>query len=171
MNPEVQEFGVFNMMFYYVSVALFLAIITVLDDGLELAMGVHIATNVYGSLMVSYEGSVLQTPAIFKMLVPHVGLMTIVFFVSALVFYILANRKYQIGRWWKLNQTIESKSEPTDLLNVGWLSNKIKHLSNVPHPFNVEVLTLTKISKESYFIQINIHDSINNGSNYSSVLF
>ena len=66
-NPEVMKFGVGTMMFYYISIAIFLGLITVLDDGLELALGIHAATNMYGSLFVTFESSAIQTPALMQM--------------------------------------------------------------------------------------------------------
>jgi uncharacterized protein len=55
-NPEVSKYGMLPMMIYYISAGLFLALITVWDDGLELAMGVHAATNFYGAALFGYEG-------------------------------------------------------------------------------------------------------------------
>ena len=45
MNPEVQEYGWSTMMTYYVGIAIFLGVLTLLDNGLELAIGIHTATN------------------------------------------------------------------------------------------------------------------------------
>ena len=106
MNPEVRAFGLWIMMFYYISVGLFFGLLVILDDGLELAMGIHIATNVYASLFVSYEGSVLQTPAIFIMAKADVVAMTIVFFVSAGIFFALSYRKYGWGDWIRLTKPV-----------------------------------------------------------------
>jgi hypothetical protein len=42
-------------------------VITLLDDGLELAIGAHTANNLWGALVVSFPGSVLDTPALLRM--------------------------------------------------------------------------------------------------------
>jgi membrane protease YdiL (CAAX protease family) len=92
MNPEVAKFGVEVMATYYFVVALFLGVVVLMDDGLELAMGIHVATNIFGSVFVSFEGSALQTDALFRVGSPNPWLIliaTIVF--SALFLYIGTN--------------------------------------------------------------------------------
>lgn len=64
-NPEVAKYGFWTMQVYYISAGLFLAIITILDDSLELALGVHAATNFFGAALFSYEGSVIRTDSLF----------------------------------------------------------------------------------------------------------
>jgi len=106
-NPEVREFGLGMMAFYYISVALFLVIITLLDEGLELALGIHAATNVYGASLVSFEGSVLQTDTLVTMLQLNPVWMIALFFGMMLVFSIIANKKYQLKTFSSLFQRIE----------------------------------------------------------------
>ena len=65
-NPEVKKFGFLSMMPYYILFGLIFGVITILDDGIEVAMGAHIATNVFTCIMVTNEASVLQTPALYK---------------------------------------------------------------------------------------------------------
>jgi CAAX protease family protein len=115
-NPEVREFGLGLMGFYYISVALFLVIITFLDEGLELALGIHAATNVYGSAIVSFEGSVLQTDALVKVQQLNPEWMIALFFVMMLLFIIIAGRKYKFQRVSSLFQRIELTD--TDELNI-----------------------------------------------------
>jgi membrane protease YdiL (CAAX protease family) len=102
MNPEVSEFGFWTMMFYYISAGLFLALITVMDDGLELALGVHAATNMLGATLVTYSGSVLQTDALFEAKEIKPWLMILFFYISAVVFYLICSRRYG----WKSITTI-----------------------------------------------------------------
>ena len=65
-NPEVLKYGVPMMMMYYLTAGLFLGAITILDDSLELALGVHYATNFFGVVLLNYEGGALQTAALFS---------------------------------------------------------------------------------------------------------
>ena len=65
-NPEVRKLGFFPMMPYYISFGLILGVITILDDGIETAMGVHTASNCFTCIMVTNEASVLQTPALYE---------------------------------------------------------------------------------------------------------
>lgn len=99
MNPEVGEFGLGIMMTYYMGVGLFLGIITLMDDSLELALGVHAATNIFGALFVTFEKSALQTPAIFRLQEVDVTFMIPVFFVAALLFTFICAKRYGWSDW------------------------------------------------------------------------
>jgi hypothetical protein len=65
-NPEVKEFGFFTMIPQYVAFGLIFGIITILDDGIEAAMGAHAANNIFLCIMVTSESSALQTPALYQ---------------------------------------------------------------------------------------------------------
>lgn len=64
-NPEVFEIG-FKMMVFYIGTGLFMGLMTLLDDGLELALGFHFANNFVAATLITAEFSALQTDAIFK---------------------------------------------------------------------------------------------------------
>jgi len=53
-NPEVDELGWLSMI-YYIGFGLFMGLITIMDDGLELAIGFHWATNFIGFCFVSND--------------------------------------------------------------------------------------------------------------------
>ena len=65
-NPEVFEYGFWVMMPQYLLMGFMLGTMSVLDDGIELAMGVHTANNLMASVMVTFDGSALPTYALFK---------------------------------------------------------------------------------------------------------
>jgi membrane protease YdiL (CAAX protease family) len=65
-NPELARFGR-GFVFYYVGVGVAFGLATLLDDGLEVAIGAHAANNLWGALVVSFPGSVLDTPALLRM--------------------------------------------------------------------------------------------------------
>ncbi len=112
MNPEVKEFGLGIMMTYYITVGAFLGLLTIMDDSLELAIGVHAATNMFSALFVSYEGGALQTDAIFRTEVVNVGLMLPVFMVVATLFFIICWRKYRWEGWSKLMEPVVPPPPP-----------------------------------------------------------
>ncbi len=64
-NPEVSKMG-YIIMVYYIGTGLFLGIITLMDEGLELALGFHAANNLVGALLVTSDWSVFQTHSVFK---------------------------------------------------------------------------------------------------------
>lgn len=63
-NPEVKEFGFLISMSQYFTFGLIFGLISILDDGIELAMGVHSINNVLLSIFVTHKASVLQTEAL-----------------------------------------------------------------------------------------------------------
>ena len=64
-NPEVAELGYITMVFY-IGTGLLLGIMTLMDDGLELAIGFHLGNNLMAALLVTSDWSALQTDAVFK---------------------------------------------------------------------------------------------------------
>ena len=64
-NPEVDKMGMI-IMFYYIGTGLFLGILTLMDEGLELALGFHAANNLVGVLLVTSDWSAFQTHSILK---------------------------------------------------------------------------------------------------------
>lgn len=65
-NPEVGAIGFWQMMIFYVGTGLLLGIMTLMDEGLELALGFHLGNNLIASLLVTADWTALQTDAIFK---------------------------------------------------------------------------------------------------------
>lgn len=64
-NPEISEYGFWLAMPQYILFGVIFGLVSVLDDGIELAMGAHTANNVFLSLFVTSKASALQTPALF----------------------------------------------------------------------------------------------------------
>lgn len=63
-NPEVQKLGL-GVLIYYTGTGLFLGIITLMDEGIELALGFHAANNFITSLLVTSSWTAFQTESIF----------------------------------------------------------------------------------------------------------
>jgi membrane protease YdiL (CAAX protease family) len=64
-NPEIKEYGFWTMMSQYIFLGLVFGLITLLDDGIEIAMGMHTVNNFLGCTLATYKGSALQTDALF----------------------------------------------------------------------------------------------------------
>lgn len=64
-NPEIKEYGFWLAMPQYILFGVIFGLISVLDDGIELAMGAHTANNIFLSLFVTNKASALQTSAYF----------------------------------------------------------------------------------------------------------
>jgi len=64
-NPEVGKLG-YSIMIYYIGTGFFLGIITLMDEGMELALGFHAANNLTAALLVTADWTALQTHSILK---------------------------------------------------------------------------------------------------------
>ena len=64
-NPEVAEMG-FSVMIFYIGTGLLLGVMTLMDEGLELALGFHLGNNLIAALLITSDFSALQTDAVFK---------------------------------------------------------------------------------------------------------
>lgn len=63
-NPEVEAVGKIAL-FYYIGTGIFLGLVAIIDDGLELPIGFHYANNLFAALIVTSNWQVFRTDAIF----------------------------------------------------------------------------------------------------------
>jgi len=99
-NPEIDKLGV-NLIWYYIGTGLFLGVITLMDEGLELALGFHAANNLVTALLVTASWTSFQTesllidnsePSLIKELL-------ITFLVVYPILILLFSRKYGWKNW------------------------------------------------------------------------
>ena len=64
-NPEVDKLGTI-IMIYYIGTGFFLGIITLMDEGMELALGFHAGNNLIAALLITADWTVFQTNSILK---------------------------------------------------------------------------------------------------------
>ena len=95
-NPEVKEFGFFTMMPQYIVFGLIFGIITILDDGIEAAMGAHTANNIFLCILVTNDSSALQTSALFEQINIHPWTEFAALIFSGIVFILILK---MIFRW------------------------------------------------------------------------
>lgn len=65
LNPEVTKIGPLIMV-YYIGTGFLLGIMTLMDEGMELALGFHAGNNLVGALLVTADWTVFQTNSILK---------------------------------------------------------------------------------------------------------
>ncbi len=101
-NPEVAEMGYITMVFY-MGTGLALGIMTLMDEGLELALGFHFGNNLLAALLVTADWSALQTDAIFKYTATEPTNSTADILVPVLIFYplilLVMAKKYKWHSW------------------------------------------------------------------------
>ncbi|MFN8117047.1 MAG: CPBP family intramembrane glutamic endopeptidase [Bacteroidia bacterium] len=98
-NPEAKAHGLLIMMPYYIFFGAFLGVLTLLDEGAELAMGIHCANNLLSSLLVCSKNSVLQTDAIFYSSVENPGDEFVVWLIMASLCFFILFKKYKLSNW------------------------------------------------------------------------
>ena len=121
LNPEVEKMG-YIIMVYYIGTGLFLGIITLMDDGMELALGFHAANNLIGALLVTSDWSAFQTHSVFKDLSePSAGLdviLPVVIIYPVLLF--IFSKKYNWTNWKErlTGKIKDTDNEVTEFLNL-----------------------------------------------------
>jgi len=63
-NPEVEKLGAISMVFY-IGTGFFYGIITLMDEGTELALGLHAINNIIAAFFVTTNWTVFQTDALY----------------------------------------------------------------------------------------------------------
>ncbi|MEY4538959.1 MAG: hypothetical protein RLZZ306_716 [Bacteroidota bacterium] len=104
-NPEMGKYGQ-NFIVTYIIMGLFFGIIALMDDGLELAIGVHTINNIYNAVLISFPGSALELPTVFRIkeynawLNFGIGVMLFMFFIW------ICSKKYGWTDWDKITRKI-----------------------------------------------------------------
>lgn len=94
-NPEVKEFGWPIMLTYYIGFALFMGALTLLDEGLELAFGIHFANNLISSILINSQTSVIKTYSIFESTTENPFSEIIIWFGMAVLCFAIFKLKYK----------------------------------------------------------------------------
>ena len=99
-NPEIMKLGSI-LLVHYVATGLFLGILTLMDDGMELALGFHAGNNLLIALIVTADWTVFQTTSIFKYIgepnVINQSLFSLSIIYPILLFYF--SRTYNWTNW------------------------------------------------------------------------
>ena len=64
-NPEVAKLGQITMVFY-IGTGLFFGIVTLMDEGTEITLGLHAVNNITAAFFVTTDWMVFQTDALYK---------------------------------------------------------------------------------------------------------
>ncbi len=98
-NPEIEELGTL-IIIVYILTGFFLGIITLMDDGLELAIGFHAGNNLMTALLLTSDWTVLQTDSIFiDVSEPLIMVHLLPPFIMYPIFIIVFSKKYGWNHW------------------------------------------------------------------------
>ena len=117
-NPEVDKLGPIIMV-YYIGTGFFLGIMTLMDEGMELALGFHAGNNLIAALLVTADWTVFKTHSVLKDISePSAGIDILVpVLVVYPVFLLIMALRYKWNNWGeklfgKVEKPIEPFSEP-----------------------------------------------------------
>lgn len=99
-NPEVDKLGMILMVFYIMN-GIFLGLIALMDDGLELTMGYHAVNNIFAALIITNNWQAFHTDALLiDNSPPAFGIESILtlFIVQPLLLLVFA-KKYKWSNW------------------------------------------------------------------------
>ena len=99
-NPEITALG-YEFVILYITVGFVLGIMTLMDDGLELALGFHAANNLIAALLLTADWTVFQTESILiDISEPSLGITDwITPFIVFPILLALFARKYSWTNW------------------------------------------------------------------------
>ena len=99
-NPEIDKLGI-HLIWYYIGTGLFLGVITLMDEGLELALGFHAANNLVTALLVTASWTAFQTESL--LIDNSEPLLGMELFITLVVIYpllaIIFAKKYKWKNW------------------------------------------------------------------------
>lgn len=102
-NPEVDRLGFWNIMPYYIGFGMLLGVIAIMDNGLEISIGLHTANNIFTATILTYDDSIIQTNALFKLNDLTIGLTDyLILFVLFILTILIFNTKYKWGSFSKV---------------------------------------------------------------------
>ena len=105
-NPEVKSAGFTLAMFAYLTGSLFFTLIVVLDDGLEMAWGIHTINNIYGFAIWSSDISSVKSDSLFHIggSMSYLGVSTMAVLMIICLFVLTKKMKWN---WGVLTKKIE----------------------------------------------------------------
>ncbi|WP_299215631.1 CPBP family intramembrane glutamic endopeptidase [uncultured Dokdonia sp.] len=119
-NPEIEKLG-YSVLSIYIGLGFFLGIITLMDDGMELALGFHAANNMIIALLVTSDWTALQTNSIFlDVSEPSaIGQIVPIFIILPILLFVFA-KKYKWTNW---KDKLTGRILPKEIIEVEVLEN------------------------------------------------
>jgi len=100
LNPEVEKLG-YGILVFYIGTGFFLGIITLMDEGLELAIGFHAANNLTAALLVTADWTAFSVDSLYRDISePVLGWdMLVPVFVVFPILLLIFSKKYGWTNW------------------------------------------------------------------------
>ena len=113
LNPEIEKLG-YSVLSVYIGLGFFLGIITLMDDGMELALGFHASNNMIIALLMTSDWTALQTNSVFLDVSEPSAIAQIIpiFIILPILTYVFA-KKYKWSDW---KEKLFGKVHPPELV-------------------------------------------------------
>ncbi|WP_020395893.1 CPBP family intramembrane glutamic endopeptidase [Thiolinea disciformis] len=92
-NPEV-KINFILMPLTYFTMGFIFALITLRDNGLELAMGAHSANNLFLFVFINYDKSAIESPSMFVTVAPEPLVALVGFIILTAIFYVVVYKVF-----------------------------------------------------------------------------
>lgn len=116
-NPEVEKLG-FEVMIFYIGTGLVLGAMTLLDEGLELALGFHAANNIVIALMLTMSWTAIQTDSIYMGIAEPTGMSAIDIIPIVIGYPVLLIILGKIYKWKNWKEKLFGKVEVRKIAEV-----------------------------------------------------
>ena len=125
LNPEVEKMG-YGILVFYIGTGFFLGILTLMDEGLELALGFHAANNLTAALLVTADWTAFQTDSVYRDISePALGWDVLVpVFVVYPILLFLFSKKYGWKDW---KERLTGKVQKEDVLAPEETDSLLEH--------------------------------------------
>jgi len=99
-NPEIGKLG-YGLLAYYIGTGFFFGLMTLMDEGAELAIGFHVANNLVTAILVTADWTAFQTASLYKDISNPSLFPELILFLGLIypVTLIYLARKYQWKDW------------------------------------------------------------------------
>lgn len=91
-NPEFRMYGSVSLSLYYILYGAFLMAVSIREGGIESAVGIHGANNIYSLMVMNYEGSVLPSPSLWTAAEVNPAASTFFLVLAACAYWLLRMR-------------------------------------------------------------------------------
>lgn len=113
-NPEIEKLG-YEVILVYIAMGFFFGIITLMDEGIELALGFHVVNNLITALLVTTDWTAFQTESVFRDISePDVTFQFLSLLPLVVMLYIFA-KKYNWSDW---KEKLAGKVEVVETLPI-----------------------------------------------------
>lgn len=99
INPEVKEYGAMIAMPQYLWIGFFFGICTLMDEGIEMAWGVHAINNIFFCVFLTQDSSAIQTPALYRITAFNPLFDLIALFTLSMIFIAITRHRFKWPEW------------------------------------------------------------------------